>query len=38
MVIEPQFEKAGSFVEGWAWVQVENQFRYISPDGEFLKR
>jgi len=36
VVIEPQFQKAGSFSEGWAWVQLEDQFRYIAANGEFL--
>ncbi|NJR40146.1 MAG: WG repeat-containing protein [Leptolyngbyaceae cyanobacterium CSU_1_4] len=36
-VIEPQFQKAGSFSDSWAWVQLADQFRYIAPNGEFLK-
>jgi WG containing repeat len=35
-VIAPTFQKAGSFSEGWAWVQMDDQFRYISPKGAFL--
>jgi hypothetical protein len=36
MAIAPQFQKVGSFSEGWAWVQVEDQYRYIDPNGKFM--
>ena len=36
VVIQPQFDQAGSFAEGLARVQVGNQWGYINQQGKFV--